>query len=325
MDGNAERPEDVAVRLLAHLRQEMDAGLGFAAPPATLTGGFETRMFRFELAGASDEWTGPLVLRVYPPANPPQRATWESAIQNSLAEQGYPAPPVLHAGTDTRVLGAPFLVMRHMPGETLMSAEKERAPAILGTAHAALHELDPAPVMQALRTRGIEEQWYRFETRLAQLSAKRDAHPWLIDTLQWLVDSQPPEPSRLSICHGDFHPLNILVQDGEVSAVLDWSAFSVADPMMDVAFTDIILSIAAREVLPAGDLDELRAGYFDAYEALRPLNRERLDYYRTLRCVMALVEGAEGQAVWAKPPTVARLNEWIDTYTGIRLSRPPEP
>ena len=46
MDVDAQRPQDVADRLLAHLRQEVDAGLGFAAPPATLTGGFETYLGR---------------------------------------------------------------------------------------------------------------------------------------------------------------------------------------------------------------------------------------------------------------------------------------
>lgn len=328
MDVDAQRPQDVADRLLAHLRQEVDAGLGFAAPPATLTGGFETRMYRFELTGASDAWTGPLVLRIFPPANPPHRATWESAVQNSLAEQGYPAPPVLHAGTDTFVFGAPFLIMRYMPGATLMAAEPRQTPAILGTAQASLHRLDPAPVMQSLNARGIEEKWYLFDERVSYLSAKRDRHPWLTDALQWLADNRPPEPDRLSLCHGDFHPLNLLVQGDRVSAVLDWSGFSVGDPMMDVAFTDIILSIAAREVLPIGDLGQLRAGYFAAYESVRPLQREQLDYYRIVRCVMALVEGAEGQDVWAKPNTVVRLTEWIERYTGIpatTIAPPPQP
>lgn len=328
MNHDADSLQDISDRLLAYLRHELDAGLDYAAPPVTLSGGFETRMFRFELAGAPGEWTGPLVLRIFPPASPSHRATWESAVQNSLAEQSYPCPPVLLAGTDTRVFGAPFLVMRYMPGETLMAVARQRAPAMLGVAHAALHEIDPAPVTTALYARGIEEQWFRFEPRLTRLSAKRVDHPWLSDALQWLADNRPPEPDRLSLCHGDFHPLNILVQGEAVSAVLDWSGFAVGDAMMDVAFTDIILSIAAREVLPAGDLDQLRAGYFEAYETIRPLDRERLDYYRTLRCVMALVEGAEGQEVWAKPHTVARLTEWIERYTDIpatTIAPPPRP
>jgi hypothetical protein len=55
---------------------------------------------------------------------------------------------------------------------------------------------------------------------------------------------------------------------------------------------------------------------------VRPLDGEHLDYYRTLRCVMALVEGAEGQEVWARPATVARLTEWIQQTAGIRVMPP---
>jgi aminoglycoside phosphotransferase (APT) family kinase protein len=328
MNHDADRLQDISDRLLIYLRHELDDGIDYAVSPTTLTGGFETRMFRFELAGAPAAWMGPLVLRILPPATPPHRATWESAVQNSLAGQSYPAPPVLHAGTDSAVLGAPFLIMRYMHGTTLMAAEARQVPSILGTAQAALHQMDAAPVMQALDARGIEEQWYHFETRLSRLSAKRDSHPWLADALQWLVDNRPPEPEQLSLCHGDFHPLNILVQGEKVSAVLDWSGFAVGDPMMDVAFTDIILSIAAREVLPVADLEQLRAGYFAAYETASPLQGERLDYYRIVRCVMALVEGAEGQDVWAKPNTVARLSKWIERDTGIpstTIAPPPRP
>ncbi len=145
-----EGPHEIADPLLAYLREEMnDAGVGFVAPPASLLGGQETRLFRFKLAGAPREWSVPLVLRVFTQAQPRQRAVWEAAVQNSLAELGYPAPPVLLAGADDGI-GGPFVIMHAMPGETLMTAEPQRIPGMLGAAHAALHELDTAPLMESL-------------------------------------------------------------------------------------------------------------------------------------------------------------------------------
>ena len=112
------------------------------------------------------------------------------------------------------------------------------------------------------------------------------------------------------------------MQDGEVSAVVDWSGFAVADPVMDVAFTDVVLDVAGREVFPAGDLDQMLSGYFAAYDDVRALDATHLGYYRTLRCVMALVEGAEGQDIWARPSAVARLTDTIWRNTGIQTNRP---
>lgn len=313
---------DIANRLLAHLRAELDdAGVGYRAPPAPLSGGYETRMARFELAGAPEQWSGPLVLRIYAANQSLQRAQYEAAVQNSLADQGYPVPRALFTGADDAI-GGPYLIMRFLPGKTMLAAEPQRTPDMLGAAHAALHELDPEPLIDSLRRRGLDVRRFRFGARLDYLWGKRHAHPWLAGALQWLVDSRPPEPDRLSICHGDFHPLNILIETGQVSAVLDWSGFSIGDPVMDVAFTTVLLSIASEVLLPIGNLDALLASYYAAYRRVRPLDLKHLDYYRMVRCVMALVEGAEGQEVWARPAPVARLTEWLQEGTGISVDVP---
>jgi hypothetical protein len=55
---------------------------------------------------------------------------------------------------------------------------------------------------------------------------------------------------------------------------------------------------------------------------VRPLDLEHLDYYRMVRCVMALVEGAEGQEVWTRPAVVSCLAEWIQEGAGIRVAVP---
>ena len=71
--------------------------------------------------------------------------------------------------------------------------------------------------------------------------------------MSWLRERRPPEPGRRAICHGDFHPQNILSEGGAVTGVLDWPNALVADPTYDVASTRIILaSDADRAVGSAG-------------------------------------------------------------------------
>ena len=55
---------DLASAFLAHLRAELHAPhLAYAAPPAAISGGFDTRIFAFRLSGAAAPWSGPLILR----------------------------------------------------------------------------------------------------------------------------------------------------------------------------------------------------------------------------------------------------------------------
>jgi len=37
-----------------------------------------------------------------------------------------------------------------------------------------------------------------------------------------------------TICHGDFHPLNILADKNQTTGVIDWSNAVIAEPAMDV-------------------------------------------------------------------------------------------
>ena len=116
-----ERPTPVTERmplaelsrpLLDHLRVALSApGLCYAEPPTPITGGYDTQIFGFRLAGAAAPLSIPLILRVLAPHHPPARALCERAIQNAVADLGYPAPRVLIASVDAAILGGPFLVM----------------------------------------------------------------------------------------------------------------------------------------------------------------------------------------------------------------------
>jgi aminoglycoside phosphotransferase (APT) family kinase protein len=319
-----ERPlERISNDLLTYLRAELDAPqIGYRTPMAQMQGGYETYSFRLQLDGAPDALSGPLVLRLYPAFYGASNAEWESTVQNLLADQGFPVARAPLICTDPSALGGAFYLMELLPGELMISAPSETIPGLLGQAHARLHTISPTPLVGALEEQGFDKRRYRLEGRLAWLEEQATAYPWLREAVGWLLQNRPPEPERPVICHGDFHPMNLLVQEGKVSGVLDWPGFLIADPALDVANTVTLMETSGKHILHIEQWQILIQMYLAAYQAERPLDLTHLDYYRARRCVGALAEGAYGQQVWRQPPVVRDLVEAIEKATGVRVVPP---
>lgn len=317
-------PRDFSVRLLAYLRRAFgDDRLGYAEPPARIRGGSDTHIYRFGLSGASSDPGRTLMLRLYPRRDGPIKAVKESIFQNALARRAYPAPRVHLTCTDPSVLGGAFLVMEFRPGDLMMRAPSDAVPDMLGRAHAALHlhRIDPAPVAEALPGRSVKALRYRFDAELAALHRWTSGHPRLRPVGDWLWTNRPPEPDPLSICHGDFHPLNILVRNGEITGVLDWSNAMAADPALDVACTMLIVTIFGRRVLSLRGSGRMAQRYLESYRASRPLDPGHLDYFRVRRCVIGLMDGENGHPAWRHPSIARELADDILRITGVAIFR----
>jgi aminoglycoside phosphotransferase (APT) family kinase protein len=319
----------LAGRLLSYLRTELASpALAYSSPPTRLQGGYETSTYRFRLDGAPGELSVPLVLRLYPAFYGARNAIWESAVQNALAGEGYPVARAHLVCTDLSVLGGAFFIMDYLPGSSLIAAPPENVPDLLGRTHAELHDLDPAPLVEALHRAGISERDYRLTGRLDWLRDRGKELPWIRPATEWLLANRPPEPERLSVCHGDLHPLNVLYADGQITAVLDWPGFAVADAAFDVGNSLVLLTIACKHVAASMDgfgevnWDRFAQLYLAGYRARRSLEEARLPYYRVRRCVRALVEGHDGQRVWQHPGIVEDLIAYIFNTTGIWVTLP---
>jgi aminoglycoside phosphotransferase (APT) family kinase protein len=217
------------------------------------------------------------------------------------------------------ILGGAFFIMAFLPGELMMTAPFETIPGMMGKAHAALHSIDPKSVIQSLREHGFDTRRYRLDGRLDSLNERAEKYYWLHEGIAWLMETRPPEPERLAICHGDFHPMNILVRDGQVTGILDWPGFIIADPVLDVANTIVLTTISAKHLLSLSEWKVAVEMYLDAYRAQRYLDPRYLEYYRTRRCIHALIDGADGQKVWQHPLIVQDLTEYVHNTTGIRI------
>jgi aminoglycoside phosphotransferase (APT) family kinase protein len=318
---------DINSNLLSYLGSELDnQQLTYISLPTPVTGGFDTRIFRFQLKGTPYELSHPLILRLFGKSSQ-NRAIFESAVQNAVAGLGCPAPRVFFTCTDESVLGGSFMIMEFMPGKTMMTSEPIRIiniplkimPVMLAKAHLDLHRIDSDSVRNSLDVAGIDQDRYSFDGRfdwfVKQIEAPR--FEWLHSGLRWIIENRPEDPDRLVVCHGDFHPINILTKDGEVSGVLDWSGFLVSDLAYDVGITKFLGVIVFNSFI-----EEFTNLYYDYYQRVSPVDSVRVDYYVAFRCLWALLEGVEGHSGWSQPDVMVGLSELFQKITSVRLTIP---
>ncbi|MFZ0888642.1 MAG: phosphotransferase [Candidatus Binataceae bacterium] len=347
--------EQIASGLLDYLRASLKVpGLSYAETPARITGGFETSVFGFRLAGAPEPLYGRLILRLFAETEDPERARGEAAVQNAISALGYAAPRVFIAETGKQMLGGVFLIMERMPGHTLtrefeglgrgrgareLAGLLMRMPAMLrefsgmmADAQFRLHQLPVEPLIRAVESAGLPAEAFTFEGRLRwlRLTNSQAELAGLLPAVAWLEANRPPE-RRLAICHCDFQPFNILVEGGRVTGVIDWANTTIGDPALDLGFTvgDIatVPIEVPRPLQPIFRAMMKFAGrrYLRAYCRRRPLDDEAVRYYQVFGCMSqltwagdAIVHGYKGGA-FQSASGIALLVSHIRALTRIEL------
>jgi aminoglycoside phosphotransferase (APT) family kinase protein len=344
--------DDPSDALLEHLRTVLECpALRYAQAPRPLSGGFDTRIFAFRLAGAPVEYAGRLIVRIFRDARGPARAAAEEAHQNVIAGAGYPVPRVLHACLDATVAGGAFTVMALVPGTTLLDAALRpstmmlRLPGLLAEAHARLHAIDPGPIVLALEKAGAPALAGRTAQWLAPLrsTAETPGLEGMLPGLEWLERNHPRGDFQPAILHLDFHPANVLVEHGKVTGVVDWANAGLGDPAADVATTTVLMTMGPVDLprfvrRPMGWLRKwLARRYVANYRSRRAVPGDSLRYYQALRCYGAMLQvaatrnahGSDDDApreayVWGTPAQVAMMTSRFLKVSGVPLVLPPE-
>lgn len=334
-------------RLVEYLSASLDgARVGLAEPPAPVSGGFDTTIYTLRLVGAPPNLSGPLILRVLAPHYDPRRALREQAIQNALAEQGYPAPRVPLASADPGILGAGFLIMERLPGRPLLAMRRLGMAGALVRAQRRLHALDPEPVLKAIEgamPNGSREHTVAGELAQYERRVARSSLLGLAPALGWLRASRPSVEGPTVVCHGDFHPQNLLVNDRlELTGVLDWPNTLFAEREYDVANSRVILRYAPadlvevprsmRWVVRAARLALVRR-FVAGHRRAAPLAPSAFRYYEALGCMRGFLRVAEQRVLAARAGTPLtridassfgeRLARRFARLTGVRPSLPP--
>src|SRR5574341_882610 len=194
----------------------------------------------------------------------------QAAALESARASGVRVPAVHGEAT---VNGRPGLIMERIDGTdylTLIGKQPWRVYSIgslSGTVHARLHEARAPDSLPSLR-----ERLRRNIT---------SARPLPDNLRQFALEALEKLPDGDRLCHGDFHPGNILESE-EGPIVIDWTNATRGDPDADFARTLLMIRIGdpppgAPVVVRVGAKFARRIllwGYSRAYRSIRPVDRE---------------------------------------------------
>jgi len=256
-----------------------------------LSGGAIQENWKLLLDLEGGEWPGKhdLVLRKDAPSNVAvsHGRAEEFAILKHAAAAGVNVPTPCVLCEDTAVLGTPFFLMHRAEGTAaghkLAKADANDSLARdLGKNLARIHSIKDDPELAFIeKPKGAPAQVSVMDYR-RHLDALPGSHPALEWGLRWLKDHMP-ENGETVFCHRDYRTGNYMVDDGALTAILDWEFAGWSDPMEDIGWlTAKCWRFGAndRDVGGIGSLDAL----FDGYEAEsgRALDREQLGYWQVM-------------------------------------------
>lgn len=217
------------------------------------------------------------------------RVRREAAALQALADRQHLAPAFRAV---TVVAGRPALVSERVSGDDLLSRLSTkpwlvlRVGATLGRAHAAMHEHLAPDSLPPLRSE-IAGRIQSAKALPPNLAARA------LDRLSTL-----PDGDRL--CHGDYHPANVL-GTLDIPVIIDWGDASRGTPAADVARTLLLLGMGE---LPPNTSAPMRAlttigrgiltrRYLAAYRRSTSQDLSRLDDWMFVRAAARFAEEIE--------------------------------
>jgi uncharacterized protein (TIGR02172 family) len=230
-------------------------------------------------------WDENHVLKLYRDGCPPDWVEYEAWIAGAIHQAGIPSPA---AGEIVEVDGRRGLVYERIEGLSMLQDMNARPWALLKHARS-LADLQAKIHRQSITGLPSYKDRLKFDIQRAQ-ALSEELRAKALGILEALPDGQ-------SVCHGDYHPGNIiLTKDGPV--VIDWMTACSGSPWTDVARSSLLLSIGAKS---AGKMVSL------------PIRIVIQLYHRTYlnRYHMQNPRGKHEPERWMPVIAAARLNEEI--------------
>ncbi len=283
----------------------------------------------FDLAWQQDgeDRSEPLILRRDPAGGlvDTNRET-EFAVLRCLQKTAVPAPVGRWIDPEGAWFGSPSLIMRREPGDCdyyLLNSElpletrwrlAERICDLLTVVHQV--DLEDAGLRKVLEVPADPaEQQLRYWEAVFR-SDQREPYPEIELALAWLRENLPP-PLGPVLVHGDFKPGNVLVRDGELTALLDWELAHIGDPGEDLGW--VTQPLRKREHFIEGHWGEEQV--LERYRKGTgiEISADRLRWWNqfaTLRTAVMQVSGLrsylEGRSTQFYRPTARVLRTLID-------------
>jgi aminoglycoside phosphotransferase (APT) family kinase protein len=159
---------------------------------------------------------------------------------------GVPAPRPRWVCSDPAVLGAPFLIMDRLEGESVgrrvvrdaaLAEARKLLPRQMGEQLARIHAVGRAPGLEFLPRpdAGRSPAASAVGRAAAQLWRLGEPHPALELALRWLGKHAPACPDCV-LLHGDFRLGNLMVGPDGLVGIFDWEFAHFGDPAEDLAW-----------------------------------------------------------------------------------------
>lgn len=232
-------------------------------------------------------WGENEILKLFRQKFPYEGVDREYNVSKAVETLGLPVPKV---GKMIEIEGRRGIIYEKITGSSMLELiTKHPASVVNYSKHmAVLHN-----EMHQCKVEGLPKykealEWNIRHTELLSETLRLE----ILDLLEKL-----PESSYL--CHGDFHPGNI-ISASDKSTILDWMTAAAGDPAADVARTLLLLTSGALpENLPA------------VVKVLITLVRKRManTYLKQYLLLSGLTK--EDIAKWRVPIMAARLTEWV--------------
>ena len=245
---------DLRAQIVDFLGESLPPGAAAtASDPVNVGGGSSKVNWAFDAV-----WTQPdgarssheLMLRQQPDAGVVDtNLGQEFALLRALAATGLPTPEALWADLEPRFFGAPSVVVRRSRGVAHRGALRDKDPMNLGPETrfslarsfvdllAAVHAVDVTAFAGLLPESGADpagSELVRWETELDVEAL--DPRGRLEPVRAWLHAHVPAPLPRPCLVHGDYRPANVLIENGSVSALLDWELAHLGDPADDLGW-----------------------------------------------------------------------------------------
>lgn len=230
----------------------------------------------------------------------------EFALLRAAYEAGVRVPEPLWLCRDPAVLGKPFYLMRYVPGtaaghvivkETSLGGDRLALAERLGEELARIHAIHPPrPDLDFLEVPESSPALDAVARYRTYLTGHGHPYPALEWGLRW-CELNAPATDGLVLTHQDFRTGNYLVDQGGLTAILDWEFCAWGDPMSDIGWFCAKCWRFGRDDMEAGGIGP-RAPFYRGYERVsgRAIDEVAVAYWEVMAhlrwAVIALQQGA---------------------------------
>jgi len=245
-------------------------------------------------------WGEGQILKLYGDDAPAGWVEHIGKVERALYEAGLPVPAV---GEIIEVDGHPGQVYERIEGgsmaEDLLGATEvdpdriARLAHVFAEVHAKIHTCGNIPELSSQRLLATVIR------RIAVLP------PDLKEATLKALDEMP-EGDQL--CHGDFHPYNVLLSS-QGPIIIDWNNAHIGNPLEDVARSTLILSGVSVSQPPCQSLiGQFNQAYLERYFELRPGDQQQLVAWQPIVAAVRLSDN------------IPEIQEWLLEQIRIGLA-----